>query len=91
MHETWVERVTLPLLRSDGSRALLSFDELRERLPEVLAERAPAAADDSEIDLRQDRPLALHIQVTGLRGSTYPIRGLRRDAPVTAHHLRGLV
>jgi predicted acylesterase/phospholipase RssA len=83
LHEAWVERVTLPLLRSSGSDALLSFDELREGLPEVLADDGPARPDPDSIDYRQGRSLALHIQVTGLRGLTYPIRGLRRDAPIT--------
>ncbi len=84
LHEAWVERVNLPLLLSGDSRALLSFDQLRERLPAVLAEDGPARADPGAIDYRQRRPIALHIQVTGLRGLSYPIRGLRRDAPVAA-------
>jgi hypothetical protein len=83
LHETWVERVSLKLLRSDGSQALLSFDELRERAPEVLADHGPARPGGDAIDYRQQRALALHVQVTGLRGLTYPIRGLRRDAPIT--------
>jgi predicted acylesterase/phospholipase RssA len=83
LHETWVERVSLPLLRGSDSSALLSFDELRERVPEVLEPDGPARADPDGIDYRQDRPLALHVQVTGLRGLTYPIRGLRLDSPVT--------
>jgi predicted acylesterase/phospholipase RssA len=83
LHETWVERVTLPLLRAKDSNALLSFDELRERVPEVLASDGPAAADRDGIEYRQGRPLALHVQVTGLRGLAYSIQGLRQDAPVT--------
>ncbi len=83
LHETWVERVSLNLLRSNGSQALLSFDELRERVSEVLADDGPARPDGDAIDYRQQRALAFHVQVTGLRGLTYPIRGLRRDAPIT--------
>jgi predicted acylesterase/phospholipase RssA len=83
LHETTVERVNLPLLRSGDSRALLSFDELRERVPEVLAPDGPARADPDCLDYRQSRPLALHIQLTGLRGLAYPIRGMRREQPVT--------
>ena len=37
----------------------------------------------SEPALRQDRAIAFHVALTGLRGLTYPIRGLRRDAPLT--------
>jgi predicted acylesterase/phospholipase RssA len=83
LHETWVERVTLPLLRSRDANALLSFDELRERVPEVLDPDGPARAGADDIDYRQDRSIALHVQVTALRGLTYPIRGLRRDSPVS--------
>jgi predicted acylesterase/phospholipase RssA len=83
LHEAWVERVTLPLLRGTNSSALLSFDELRERVPNVLAPDGPAMADPDGIDYRQSRSLALHVQLTGLRGLTYPIRGLRRDSPVS--------
>jgi hypothetical protein len=83
LHETWVERVTLPLLRGRDSTALLSFDELRKRVPEELAPDGPARADPDGIDYRQHRSLSLHVQVTGLRGLTYPIRGLRRNLPVT--------
>ena len=75
--------MTLPLLRADDSDALLSFDELREHLPEVLAADGPAQPDPGDIDYRQPRRLALHLQLTGLRGLSYPIRGLRRDSPVT--------
>src|SRR5215203_1026292 len=83
LHESWVERVTLPLLRGTDSSALLSFDDLRERVPNVLGRDGPAIADPDGIDYRQSRSLALHVQLTGLRGLTYPIRGLRRDSPVT--------
>jgi len=84
LHETWVERVSLSLLRGRDSKALLSFDQLRERMPEVLAPDGPAQADPDGIDYRQSRSLALHVQLTGLRGLRYPIHGLRRDRPVTA-------
>ncbi|MGH2993793.1 MAG: hypothetical protein ACRDL1_09685 [Solirubrobacterales bacterium] len=90
LHETWVERVTLPLLRGSDSNALLSFDELRERVPEVLAADGPARADPDGIDYRQRRSLALHVQVTGLRGLTYPIRGLASRLPSDRRDLRRL-
>lgn len=83
LHETWVERVSLPLLRARDSKALLSFDQLRERVPEVLDPDGPARADPADIEYRQNRSLALHVQLTGLRGLTYPIRGLRRDTPAS--------
>jgi len=84
LNEAWVERVTLPLVRSEASNAFLSFDELRERLPEVLDPDGPGKPDEDAIGFRQGRDIAMHIQLTGLRGLTYPIRGLRRDAPISA-------
>ena len=84
LHEAWVERVTLPLLRSEGSNALLSFDELRERLPEVLDPDGPGKPDQDTIGFQQSRAIAMHIQLTGLRGLTYPIgacAAMRRYAP----------
>lgn len=83
LHETWVERVSLPLLLSKGADALLSFDDLRERVPDVLADDGPARPGADGVDYQQRRSLALHLQVTGLRGLAYPIRGLRRDTPLT--------
>jgi predicted acylesterase/phospholipase RssA len=81
LHEAWVERVSLQLLRDPGPNALLSFEELRERLPEVLDPDEPADPADG-LALRQRRPIAFHVALTGLRGLTYPIRGLRDDRPV---------
>jgi len=82
LHETWVEGVTLDLLRSDDSRAPLSFDELRDRLAQLFgaggAEPRFAAGGT-----RQDRPIGLHVALTGLRGLSYPIRGMRRDGHIT--------
>jgi predicted acylesterase/phospholipase RssA len=82
LHETWVERVTLPLLRGEDSRALLSFDKLRQRLPEVLDPAGPGRPDSGDVGWRQERKIALHIQLTGLRGLTYPIPSMRRDVPI---------
>jgi hypothetical protein len=79
-----VERVNLPLLLAGDSRALLSFDELRERLPDVMTEDGPARPDPDDIGHRQERPIAMHVQLTGLRGLGYPIHGFRREAPVKA-------
>ncbi|MBA2239680.1 MAG: patatin-like phospholipase family protein [Solirubrobacterales bacterium] len=83
MYEAWVERVTLKMLRSTSPTAPLSFDELRERAPELLdrEQREPSEHDGEEA--LQDRALAFHVCLTNLRGVTYPIRGLRRDEPIT--------
>ena len=78
LHEAWVERVSLKLLRSEDSEAPLTFDELRERIPELLdpANRRSASGG------RQERPIAFHVELTGLQGLTYPIAGLREESPI---------
>ncbi|UJA21573.1 hypothetical protein HJD18_16020 [Thermoleophilia bacterium SCSIO 60948] len=83
LHDAWVERVTLPLLRSTSPTAPLSFDELREKAPEILDpdQREPSEHDGEESF--QDRAIAFHVCLTNLRGLTYPIQGLRRDSPIT--------
>ena len=83
LHETWVERVNLPLLLSDDSRAPLSFDQLRGRLPEVLIGR-PGASEAWRHRLPPvagNRPARSADRTSGL---SYRVRGLRRDSPVTA-------
>lgn len=76
LREAWVERVDLDLLRGDDGRAPLSFDRLRGRFVELL-DRAPT------VDVS---PAAVTVQVslTGLRGLTYPVRGLRGDGSIRA-------
>ncbi len=78
LHEAWVEQVSLELLRGTDSDAPLTFDKLRERIPELLdpGTRCAAAAGP------QERPIAFHVELTGLQGLTYPVEGLRRDTPV---------
>jgi predicted acylesterase/phospholipase RssA len=78
LHEAWVERVSLRLLRGTDSNAPLTFHKLRERIPELLdsgnRKRAECGA--------QDRAIAFHVELTGLQGLSYPITGLRRESPV---------
>jgi predicted acylesterase/phospholipase RssA len=76
LHEAWVERVSIDTLLRRRSRGPLSLEGVRAELPELLgsAKRVPA----------QEHPLALHVALTGLRGLTYELEGLRRDEPVSA-------
>ena len=53
-------------------------------LPDVLDPEGPGKADEDAISFQQKRAIAMHIQLTALRGLTYPIEGLRRDAPISA-------
>ena len=70
-----MERVTVDTLLRGGARGPLSLARVRRELPEVLESGRRGAA--------QRHPLMLHIALTGLRGLTYDIHGLRRDEPVT--------
>ena len=76
LHQAWVERVSIDTLLRRGSRGPLSLEGVRAELPDLLREatRGPA----------QQHPIALHVALTGLRGLTYEIPGLRRDEPVPA-------
>ncbi len=76
LRDAWVERVSLNLLRGRTADAPLSFDELREDLPEIFDDHPP------EPEHAQDRPLALQISLTGLRGLAYPIYGKTRSEPI---------
>jgi predicted acylesterase/phospholipase RssA len=76
LHEAWVERVSIDTLLRRGSRGPLSLEGVREELPELLRSGKRARA--------QEHPLALHVALTGLRGLTYELEGLRRDEPVPA-------
>lgn len=82
LHEAWVEGVSLELLRGRGGRAPLSFERLRDRVPALLEPRDESGGP-TERGPRQEHPIAVHVGLTGLQGLNYPIRGLRRDRPVT--------
>ena len=75
MQEAWVERVSLDTLLRRGSRGPLSLEDVRRELPGLLEE----ARRTSE---GQNHPLVLHVALTGLRGLTYEIHGLRREEPI---------
>jgi predicted acylesterase/phospholipase RssA len=76
LREAWVEKVSLSLLRGKTADAPLSFADLREDLPELFDDHPP------EPKRAQDRPLALQISLTGLRGLAYPIHGKMRSEPI---------
>ena len=77
MHAAWVEKVDIDTLLRRGSRGPLSLEEVRKQLPDVLRDAAQAHPP-------QEHPVMLHAALTGLRGLTYPIPGLRDGEPMTA-------
>jgi predicted acylesterase/phospholipase RssA len=76
LHQAWVERVSIDTLLRRGSRGPLSLEDVRTELPELLGNGMRVRG--------QEHPLALHVALTGLRGLTYELEGLRRDEPVPA-------
>lgn len=76
LHEAWVDRVSIDTLLRRGSRGPLSLEGVRAELPATLQRGRAVRA--------QEHPLALHVALTGLRGLTYELDGLRRDEPVPA-------
>ena len=76
LREAWVEKVSLSLLRGRTADAPLSFEDLREDLPQLFEDHPP------EPSQAQDRSLALQISLTGLRGLAYPIAGRTRSEPI---------
>lgn len=82
LRTTWVERVSLDLLRSRHSRAPLDFEDMREGLRGVLgADGTPPRHPPTRRP--QPSPVALHVALTGLQGLTYPIRAMRREQEIT--------
>jgi predicted acylesterase/phospholipase RssA len=75
MRRAWVERVSIDTLLRRGSRGPLSLEDVRRGLPDLLGEGKRSGKG-------QDHPLIFHVALTGLRGLTYDIPGLRRDQPV---------
>lgn len=75
LHEAWVERVSIDTLLRRGARGPLSLEGVRQSLPELLEGGRRGAA--------QPHPLVLHVALTGLRGLTYDIHGLRGNKPAS--------
>jgi patatin-like phospholipase len=81
LHEAWVNRVSLDLLRRQGGEGLLSFARLREDITDFLD---LGAYKGHSPDLAQRTPTGLHVALTGLQGLTYPITSLRGNETFTS-------
>lgn len=78
LSDAWVEEVDLEVLMEGDADGPLSLDGVAKRFPDLLAE----AEGDS--DRAQEGPLQLLVTLTGLRGLTYEIPGLRHERPAEA-------
>ncbi len=84
LHNAWVDRVNLQLLRSRDARAPLGFEKLKERIDQVLDPRDDDGSPAHRVDQRQERNIGVHVALTGLQGLQYRVSGLRSSEQVTA-------
>lgn len=78
LSRAWVEEIDLTVLQEGDADGPLSLEGVRERFPDLLD------GSDADPDMAQEGPLTLLVQLTGLRGLTYEIAGLRDDRPARA-------
>lgn len=78
LSRAWVEEVDLGMLQEGDADGPLSLDGVQRRFPELLDEA------ECDPDRAQEGPLTLLVQLTGLRGLTYEIPGVRHDRPAAA-------
>ena len=78
LSRAWVEEVDLEALSEGDADGPLSLDGVHRRFPELLA--------GAELDREraQEGPLTFLVALTGLRGLTYEIPGVRRARPPAA-------
>ena len=78
LSQAWVEEVDLSMLEEGDTEGPLSLDGVKDRFPGMLGD---AEMDE---DKAQEGPLTMIVQLTGLRGLTYEIPGVRHDRPAAA-------
>jgi len=78
LSDAWVEEVDLEVLMEGDADGPLSLDGVEKRFPELLADA------EGDPERAQEGPLQLLVTLTGLRGLTYEIPGLRHDRPAEA-------
>ena len=78
LSRAWVEEIDLTVLQEGDADGPLSLEGVRERFPDLLD------GSDADPEMAQEGPLTLLVQLTGLRGLTYEIAGLRDDRPARA-------
>jgi predicted acylesterase/phospholipase RssA len=81
LHEAWVERVSLDILRRRAGQGLLSFDRLRDDVRDFLCSEQGSVRLVAQ---PQEASIGLHVALTGLQGLTYSIRSVEGDERFTA-------
>lgn len=78
LSRAWVEEVDLSMLEEGDSEGPLSLDGVKDRFPGMLGDA------ETDEDKAQEGPLTMIVQLTGLRGLTYEIPGVRHGHPAEA-------
>lgn len=78
LYGAWVEEVSLDLLLDHTGAAPLGSHDLERRLEHVLLDADPVREPSASA------PIALHIALSGLRGLTYRVAGLRGEDSIPA-------
>lgn len=78
LRAAWVDGVSLDLLFEGANRAPLGSDGIRRKLEEIVV------GWDPQHDPRVASPIALSLSLTGLRGLTYRLDGLRGAGTIPA-------
>lgn len=78
LRAAWVDGVSLELLFDGANRAPLGSDGIRRKLEEIVV------GWDPEHDPSVASPIALSLSLTGLRGLTYRLDGLRGSGTIPA-------
>lgn len=78
LRAAWVDEVSVGLLMEGSGRAPLGSHGLRRRMEEIIVSWEPEGPPSATA------PVALHISLTGLRGLTYHIDGLRGPGTIPA-------
>lgn len=82
LHDAWVEKVDTELLGAADGQAPLDFAGFVEAATGLFEDHG--AGDHTDRASARSSPIVLHIALTGLRGLTYPVPGLRGDDSVRA-------
>ena len=78
LSRAWVEEVDLAMLEEGDAEGPLSLEGVQDRFPGLLEDA------ECDPDRAQEGPLTLLVQLTGLRGLTYEIPGVRNERPAAA-------
>src|SRR5262249_23224065 len=84
MREAWVERDSLPVMRTHTPDEPLSLDALRGASVDLVDRRAPFGRPAHRVGARQGAPIRMVMALASLRGLEYRVPSLSARQPVRA-------